>query len=251
MHPARISAVSYLNTIPFVYGIQSSGNSGDFNLSLDVPSLCAEKLRDHEVDIALVPAGAIPEMKDANIIPGYCIGAVSKVRTVLLLSRKPLEEIRTIHLDFDSKTSVRLVKVLASKFWKINPGWVELGQGMAEHPESIDSLVAIGDKTFDLVNNFPYVYDLAEEWIRYTELPFVFAVWMARKDVPAEVIDKLNAALEFGITHRQDAVANFQSKIPAGIDALEYLTKNISFELDARKQNGLDLFLSYLQEMNL
>ena len=250
MYPTRISAVSYLNTIPFVYGIQTSGNSEDFDLSLDVPSLCAEKLRNHEVDIALVPAGAIPEMKDAEIIPGYCIGAVRQVRTVLLLSRKPLEEISTIHLDFDSKTSVRLVKVLVDKFWKISPGWVNLGRGMAEHPVSIDSLVAIGDKTFDLVNNFPYVYDLAEEWIRYTELPFVFAVWMAQKDVPAEMVGKLNAALEFGITHRQDAVAYYKSKIPAGIDALEYLTKNISFELDMQKQKGLELFLTYLKELD-
>jgi chorismate dehydratase len=249
MNPTRISAVSYLNTIPFVYGIQSSENAGDFSLSLDVPSLCAEKLGKGEVDIALVPAGAIAEMKDASIIPGYCIGAVRQVRTVLLLCRKPLEEIRTIHLDFDSKTSVRLVRVLAGNFWKISPDWVNLERGMAENPGSIDSLVAIGDKTFDLVNNFPYVYDLAEEWIRYTELPFVFAVWMARKAVPAEVIARLNAALEFGITHRQDAIAHFQSKIPAGIDALEYLTKNISFELDEQKQKGLNLFLSYLKEL--
>ena len=251
MNPCKISAVSYLNTIPFVYGILSSGALDNFNLSIDIPSLCAEKLRKGVVDIALVPAGAIPEMRDADILPGYCIGAIRKVRTVLLLSRKPLNEIQTIHLDFDSRTSVKLIKVLANKFWHIKPSWVNLDRGQAEHTGSIDSLVAIGDKTFGLVNDFPYVYDLAEEWIRYTLTPFVFAVWMARKTVPEEVIKKLNAALNFGITHRQDAIAEFQSKIPAGIDALEYLTKNISFELDNPKQEGLGLFLSYLQEMNL
>jgi len=242
----KISAVSYLNTIPFVYGILSSGILDNYDLSLEIPSLCAENLRNGKVDIALVPAGAIPEMRNAEILPGYCIGAIRKVRTVLLLSRKPLNEIRTIYLDFDSRTSVKLIKVLAQKFWHIDPVWVNMERGQAEHPVSIDSLVAIGDKTFGLVNDFPYVYDLAEEWIRYTGLPFVFAVWMTGKNTPAEEIKKLNAALEFGITHREDAIAHFQSRIPGGIDALEYLTKNISFELDAQKRKGLDLFLSYL-----
>jgi chorismate dehydratase len=249
MNPFRISAVSYLNTIPFVYGILKSGFLDQCDLSLDIPSLCAEKLGKGEVDIALVPAGAIPEMSDAKILPGYCIGAIQKVRTVLLLSRKPLGQIRKIHLDFDSRTSVRLVKVLVKNFWKTDPVWVNLERGQAEHPGSIESLVAIGDKTFDLVNDFPYVYDLAEEWIRYTELPFVFAVWMARKDIPAEAVTKLNAALEFGIRHREDAVAHFHSKIPKGIDALEYLTQNISFELDTQKEKGLNLFLNYLSEL--
>jgi chorismate dehydratase len=248
MELLKISAVSYLNTIPFVYGIMKSGMLEDFRLDLDVPSVCAEKLKNGEVDIALVPAGAFPDFTEPRIISDYCIGSVGTVRTVLLLSREPLERIATIHLDSDSRTSVMLARILADKFWKISPEWTPLRPGQWKDTSGISSLIAIGDKTFDLVNHYRYVYDLAEEWIRFTSLPFVFAIWLSLKPLPDIQISSLNKALAWGISRKAEAVEFFKDKLPPCGDCLGYLEKNISFGMDENKKKGLELYLKYLSE---
>lgn len=239
----RISAVSYLNTFPFVFGLKTSGELDDIDLQLDIPSVCAEKLKRNDVDLALVPVGAIPELDKPIPVSDYCIGAVGEVRTVLLLSHVPLNEIREIALDSDSRTSVLLIRVLAERFWKIRPGWRELGPGGAEKPEGCESLVAIGDKTFRLVNHYPFVYDLAAEWIKYTSLPFVFAVWLANKPLPEGFLRKFNKALEYGILRKQEVPGFFSDRIPRGFDAIGYLENNISYPFDAPKRKGMELFL--------
>jgi chorismate dehydratase len=248
MNPLKISAVSYLNTFPFVYGIRTSGYLDNFHLDLAVPSVCAENLKNGKSDIALIPVGSIPELKGIYYATNYCIGAVNPVKTVLLLSHQPLEAIQKIHLDWDSKTSVRLAKVLADKFWKINPEWTFLKSGEAELSNGIESLVAIGDKTFELVKHFEYIYDLAEEWIKFTSLPFVFATWVSTKRLPANVLENFDKALEYGINHKPETIDFFKDSIPPGIDAVKYLNENISFEFDREKKKGLDLFLSLLRK---
>jgi chorismate dehydratase len=246
MKSLKISAVSYLNTIPFVYGILKSGYLENFRLDLDVPSVCAEKLQKGEVDVALVPVGAIPDFKNPFMISDYCIGAVGNVKTVLLLSQKPLEQIDKIHLDFDSRTSVKLVKVLAEHYWKIKPNWSDLNPGQSDHPRQLESLVAIGDKTFELVKEYQYVYDLAGEWYRFTGMPFVFAVWLSKKQQPAIFLDQLNEALSYGLKHKAESLQYFKQKLPSYGDCLSYLENNISFQFDERKKKGLELFLRYI-----
>ncbi len=246
----RISAVSYLNTFPFVYGLQQSGLLNNFSLELDVPSVCAEKLKSGRADIALVPAGALPEIGNFNFISDYCIGAVGEVKTVLLLSKVPLEQITTVHLDFDSRTSVELVKVLAKHHWKICPEWKNLEHGQLLSLSNFESLVAIGDKTFELRNRYPYSYDLAEAWIRFTGLPFVFAVWVSRDKLPDETLAKFTGALAHGVSHKQACLEYFIEKLPACDDCLSYLENNISYEFDHKKKAGLNLFLKYLNSNN-
>jgi chorismate dehydratase len=246
MNLLKISAVSYLNTIPFVYGILKSGHLENFRLDLDVPSVCAEKLKNGEVDVALVPAGAIPDFGDPFIVSEYCIGAVGKVKSVLLLSQKPLEQIDNIYLDYDSRTSVRLVKVLAEHYWKISPRWNNLNPGQSDRPARLESLVAIGDKTFELVKEYKYVYDLAEEWFRFTGLPFVFAVWLSKRKLPAIFKDQLNEALSYGLNHKAESLDYFKDKLPSCVDCLSYLEDNISFLFDAEKKKGMELFLKYI-----
>jgi chorismate dehydratase len=248
MDPLRISAVSYLNTIPFVYGIRNSGFLENFHLDLAVPCMCTHNLKSGKSDIALIPVGSLPNLKEYYYAADYCIGAVGPVKTVLLLSHKPLSTIGQIHLDWDSQTSVRLVKLLAGKFWNIHPEWVSLRSGEAERSNGIESLVAIGDKTFDLVKRFEYVYDLAEEWIKFTSLPFVFAAWVSTKKLSAGVLGNFNKALAYGINHKPETIAFFKDSIPPGIDAAKYLNENISFEFDEQKKKGLDLFLRLLKD---
>ena len=248
MSLVKISAVSYLNTFPFVYGIIHSGLIDDYVLELDVPSICAEKLKNGDVDIALVPVGAIPGLPDPRIITNFCIGAVRNVKSVLLLSNQPLDSIERISLDFDSRTSVQLVKVLANRFWKINPEWVDLKSGQAGAMPGKEAVVAIGDKTFEMANHFKYVYDLAEEWIKFTSLPFVFAAWMSLKPISPATINSLNAALEWGIERKAESIHFFKDRLPACEDCLGYLENNISYALDDAKQEGLDKFLGFLRE---
>jgi chorismate dehydratase len=248
MELLNISAVSYLNTFPFVYGIQRSGVLKDYRLDLDIPSVCAEKLKNGLADVALIPVGALNDLPSYEFVTGFCIGAVNTVKTVLLLSHKPLAEIREIGLDYDSGTSVKLVKVLAKHHWKINPLWKNLMPGQVSQDPGVEAVVAIGDKTFDLVKKYPYSYDLAEEWIRFTSLPFVFAAWVTTRQISEPLQSDLNRALEYGINHIKEALEYFKDKLPAGEDCLSYLEKNISYSFDERKKKGLQLFLKYLRE---
>ncbi len=246
MECLRVSAVSYLNTFPFVYGLRESGIMHNIRLELDVPSVCAENFKAGKADIALVPAGALPELTDYKYVSDFCIGAVNPVRTVLLLSKKPLDQISKVYLDFDSRTSVELVKVLARHYWQINPEWKNLKSGQSSSGQDLESLVAIGDKTFEISHHFPYVYDLAEAWIDFTGLPFVFAVWISRSQITALVEEQFNRALLYGINHKRECLDYFIDKLPAGIDCLSYLEDNISYKFDAKKKQGVERFLGFL-----
>ncbi len=246
MKTLNLSAVSYLNTYPFVYGIKQSGFLQNYNLFLEVPSLCAERLKSGEADIALVPVGALPDFSNYYIVSDYCIGAVRQVITVLLLSHKPLEKIKKIYLDFDSRTSARLVQVLAQSYWKIAPSFERLKPGQAEDASEHEAMVAIGDKTFAIRDRYAYSYDLAGEWISFTGMPFVFAVWVSLKPVPEDTLAMLNKALKFGVQNIDLTLDYFSTKLPENADCRQYLTENISFTLDKEKKEGLNLFLSYL-----
>lgn len=247
MDPLRITAVSYLNTFPFVYGILESGLLKNYRLNLAVPSLCSEQLRLGEADIALVPAGALPDLGDVFPVSSFCIGAIKEVKTVLLFSHHPIDKIETICLDFDSRTSVELVKILAKHFWKINPVYKKLKPGEAALSRLGDAVVAIGDKTFAMRSQYPYIYDLAEEWIKFTGLPFVFALWVSLKQLPEQITRPFAEALAFGVNHIPESIEYFKEKLPPCEDCLEYLEQNISFTLDESKKKGLALFQNYLK----
>ncbi|MCX6248632.1 MAG: menaquinone biosynthesis protein [Bacteroidetes bacterium] len=248
MELLKISAVSYLNTFPFVYGIERSGLLADYRLELDIPSLCAEKLRKGTVDVALIPVGALSDFASYDFVTDFCIGAVNSVKTVLLLSHKPIEKIREIGLDYDSRTSVRLIKVLARHSWKIDPSWKNLMPGQAATDHGMEAIVAIGDKTFELIKKYPYCYDLAEEWIKFTSLPFVFAAWVTTKTPPPPLLQELNRALNFGVSHISETLEFFKNRLPVGEDCKSYLEKNISYTFDEPKKKGLGLFLDYIKE---
>lgn len=243
MQPVKISAISYLNTIPFVYGLEQCFKNNEIELTLEVPSLSAQKLISKQANIALVPVAVLPLLPGNKKILNYCIGANGIVKTVLLVSSKPLQEITSIHLDSDSRTSVELVKILAKHYWKIDVQWLPLS--LDKLPES-EAAVIIGDKTFHHSDQFVYKYDLAVEWKRFTGLPFVFACWVSVTDLPADFLASFNHALEFGITHIEDAVTNNPLSVTKE-DAIHYLTENISFRMDDSKKQAIELFHRYLR----
>ena len=238
---ARIAAVSYLNTIPFIYGIRHDENLRA-ELLLAPPAGCYDNYAAGKADIALMPSAMVPTLKSTNIITDYCIGSSSKVRTVVLLSNVPIERVRRVFLDAHSRTSVQLVGYLAANLWKIAPEWYELQDySQVAFAQKEDAFLLIGDKVFDHEGLFSYCYDLSEEWIKATKLPFAFAVWVARKGTSYELIDGLQRAFTLGVESVWEAIVEngFDNK---PYNAYEYLTQNIDFVFNAEKHAALQKF---------
>jgi len=238
----NIAAVSYLNTIPFLYGIRHSDGLSA-NLLLSPPSGCADAFDDRRADVALIPVGALPRIKekDYNIVTTWCIGADGPVRTVVVMSDSPLNRIKRVWLDSHSNTSVELARHLARHHWKISPEWADLSDySVVDNPAEGDAFVLIGDKVFEREGQFRNTWDLAVEWRAHTGLPFVFAVWVARESVPAETIDTLEDALTLGVERVYEAI--LESEYADRPYAYEYLTRNIDYQLDGAKRRGLQKF---------
>ena len=239
MSKIRVSAVSYTNTKPFIYGLQHSDIIDLIDLSLDVPSDCAKKLITGQADIGLVPVVALLDIPDYHIISDYCIGAVTAVNSVFIFSKIPADQIKSLKLDDQSRTSNELAKILLKEHWN-NPVFIS--------DDDADAFVEIGDRTFGKKDKFPYAYDLAEEWIKFTGLPFTFAVWASNKPISQQFVDKFNAALKFGLDHRKDVI----KQLPANndFDLEDYLHHHIDFTLDQKKQEALELFLDLVKSLN-
>ncbi len=245
----KISVVSYLNSKPFLYGIEHSDLLKTIDLQLDIPSVCARKLMDDEVDVGLIPVAVIPQLEQAYIISDYCIGAIGKVSSVMLYSEVPLSSIKKVLLDYQSRTSVTLVQVLAKNYWNIDPEWVPASQNFENQIRSTTAAVIIGDRTFGMANKYAYAYDLSEEWYKFTNLPFVFACWVANKKLPEIFVNDFNKALENGIRNRKPLIEQLKIKGSYKTDVEKYLTKCISYEYDSPKKQALKLFLDYVTEL--
>ncbi|MCL2561815.1 MAG: menaquinone biosynthesis protein [Rikenellaceae bacterium] len=234
----RIAAVSYLNTVPFIYGIEHADEALRAALLLFPPSGCAAAFSSGEADIALIPTGALTVLKGTRIATPFCIGAHGSVRTVALMSDYPLAEIRRIHLDSHSITSALLLRILCAQVWSITPEFVRMDDySVADTPATGDAFLLIGDKVFGLEGRFVNTWDLAEMWQCETGLPFVFAVWVARGELPPRFDD----ALDYGVRHIREAIVHYGH---ADKDyAYDYLTRNIDYRFDERKRRALQLFL--------
>ncbi len=250
MNKIKISVVSYLNSKPFIYGLEHSEIITNIDLQLDIPSTCAQKLIDGKIDIGLIPVAALPLLKEAYIISDYCIGARGKVSSVMLYSNVPLTQIKTVFLDYQSKTSVALVKILTTYFWKINPEWIGAKENFENNIKENEGAVIIGDRTFELKNKYAFAYDLAEEWQKFTKLPFVFACWVANKKIDQIFINNFNTALKFGIDNREKLIEELKKSNNYKIDLKTYLNENISYEYDDKKKEAMNLFLDYISKLN-
>jgi chorismate dehydratase len=239
----KISAVSYLNTIPFIHGLKQSELIKIIDLQLDYPSICAEKLINGIVDLALVPVAVIPKLKEAHIISDYCIGANGAVDTVCLYSDVPIEEIESIALDYQSRTSVALLKILLNEYWQLNPELKKANVGFEENIKGNHAALVIGDRAFALNTKYAYIYDLSAIWKKMTGLPFVFAAWVANTKLPQDFIISFNTALEKGLSNIDKALALEGDSYPNCKNSEDYLNNKISYNLDVEKQKGMELFL--------
>lgn len=244
----KVSAVSYLNTKPLLYGITHHPVMQDIDLVLEYPALIAKHLREDTVDIGLVPVAAIPTIPNAQILSDYGIGADGKVASVCIFSKVPITEIKRIYLDYQSRTSVRLAQVLLKHYWKQEVTLLEAPEDYIGMIEGSDAGVIIGDRALEQLPNFPYIYDLAEHWKTFTGLPFIFAAWVANKELPETFRVQFNEANALGLQHLDEVIG--ENPYPV-YDLHTYYKENIRYVLDGEKKKGLELFLEYLKEPSI
>ncbi len=245
----RISAVDFLNTLPFRYGLEHSDFiASNANISSDIPSVCAAKLKHGEVDIGLVPIAVLPELNNYEIISDYCLGAKKQIDSVFLFGQKPVSDMSEIFLDYRSRTSVNLVRILANELWHINPKWTHAERGYEGKIENNTGGVIIGDKALELSNHFPYRYDLAEAWHTLTGKEFVFAAWASNKKLPGFFKKEFNVSLHHGINHIDDALktsGNKYNHLPAEM----YLKHRLDYHWNESKEQAMLLFFKKIKNM--
>jgi len=247
----RVSVVSYLNTVPLVWGMLHGEQRGLFDLSFAIPSECADRLADGRADIGIVPSVELNRQK-LDIIRGTGIACRGPVRSILLISKVPFPEIRTFATDSSSRTSVALSRIILARKYGVEPALYSQVPHIARMLEQCDAALVIGDAALVLdPATLPFhVLDLGDEWTKMTGLPMVFAVWAARAELPHQDPQPFTDSLRFGMAHMDDIVQEWYRKL--GISealAREYLTRNIIFELGEQEYTGLATFLQYAAEL--
>jgi chorismate dehydratase len=257
----RISAISFLNTAPLMWDFEHGDAARDFQIEYTIPSACAAALAANQADIGIIPAITYAEIPSLMIVPNIAIASKDRVRSILLVSKKPIEEVGTVATDSSSRTSVALLQVLFAKFLgghrQLTPHPPQLEIMLRHH----DAALLIGDAALQVPSDCGYyLYDLAHEWHRQTRRPFVFALWAVRLDALNRQPPGFNLTEVF--QHSRDhglqpenvtAIANEWSP-KLGLDPDEihrYLTDNIHYYLDRDNHAGLQLFLQYAQELDL
>ncbi len=243
----QISIVSYSNTLPFNYGIEQCNI--DYNMLIwdDYPSLSAQRVLNSDVDIALVPVGILPALKDYKIFGDYCIGAVGKVDSVILFSNSPLDQIHKIKLDYQSTTSNKLLKILCAQYWKLDVAFELSTSGYETQIADNEGGLIIGDRAFTAKAQYTYQYDLAEAWFHFTGLPFVFAVWVHLPNIDEKLLSALNFSFQVGVDNI-DTICKQHHELE--FDLKDYLKNKISYTLDTAKKEGLSLFLEKIKDLS-
>jgi len=255
MRRLRISAISYLNTAPLMWDFEQGRGGKDFDITYTVPSQCAAELQRGTADIGIIPSAAYASIPELSIVPGIAIASKQAVRSILLVSRMPMNEIRTVALDNSSLTSVALTRVLFEKYWGGAREFSSLAPNLEKMLDRHDAALLIGDPALQVDRTRYQSWDLAEEWIRFTGKPFVFAFWAVRQEaLKASSLD-LAAIFQESRDHGlQPASLSRIAKTWApktGLqeeDVVQYLTTNIYYYLDGTCLEGLRLFYQYAHE---
>jgi chorismate dehydratase len=268
----RISIVQYLNTAPLVRGFTHGPLQGKYDLSFTVPSLCAEALRAEQADIAIIPAIEYQRIDNLTILPNLSIASKHRVRSLLLVSKGPIQQAQSMALDASSRSTQALTKILCAHHWKISPTFREAQPDLATMLRDFDAALLIGDPAlrFSIAIEEQsrrgheveqicagtaaglagavdlHVYDIVEAWRRLTNLPAVLAVWAARQDaVTPELVADFQTSLAFGQDHLDEIIADGSAHLNLPeVNLRTYLTDNINFTLDDANLQGLLRFFA-------
>jgi chorismate dehydratase len=275
----RISIVQYLNTAPLVWGFTHGPLAGKYELSFTVPSQCAEALRAEEADIAIIPAIEYQRIEGLAVLPNLAIASKKQVRSLLLVSKKPIADVHSIALDSSSRSTQALTRILCADAWRITPKFFEAAPDLQEMLRDADAALLIGDPALRLAITLESaaqrnvrgvlvcnaqaagvhdagdlrIYDIVEEWHKSTGLPAVLAVWAARAEiVTEEVLKDFAASRDFGLAHVAEIseAAAQELQLPAAALAA-YLQRNIDYSLDEENRRGLKHFFARADALGL
>jgi predicted solute-binding protein len=244
----KVCAVSFLNTVPLVWGMLHGEQRELFNLSFEIPSVCADRLGEGSADVGLVPVYEVPRL-GLEVAPGAGIACRGAVRSILLISRVPIPNIRTLAADTSSRTSVQLARIILDRQYGVRPRFLPMSPALPAMLAVADAALIIGDPALHIEpSTLPFhCLDLGEEWHRMTGLPFVFAVWAGRPDV---IDDRIAAGLmesyRFGLQHL-DAIIPAEARerhLPEPL-VRNYLSRCIVYNLGFLEYEALRLFLQY------
>ena len=241
----KVGIVSYLNTRPLLYGLKLPPIANEIQLVEENPARLAELLIDDEIDVGLIPIAIIPQLEKYFICGDYCIATETEVASVCLFSEVPVNQIERVYLDYQSRSSVALLKWLMKEFWNIHPEMVQAtDDSYRKKIQGTTAGLVIGDRAFEQRKISTFIYDLASEWRSITGMPFVFAAWISKQPLPTSFIQKFNEANAIGLSHIDEIVTSLQFDL---YDLKKYYSLHLSYKFDDRKRSGMELFLQYIR----
>lgn len=249
----RVSVVKYLNTAPLIWGMLKGDQRGKYDLDFTTPAKCADDLRRREAAVGIVPSIEYQRMERLRVLPGCSIASKGVVKSVLLLSKTPIELVETVALDNSSRTSAALVRVLLQKFYSRSISVAPADPEPQKMLQRADAALLIGDPALTFADNGLKVYDLAAEWKKFTGLPFVFAVWAGHEDAGLDrFCEDFEASRDFGLQHVEDIAREYAPRLGMAPEAVKvYLKENIDYSLDEENRKGLQLFYRLAHEIGI
>ncbi|MBL7751138.1 MAG: menaquinone biosynthesis protein [Chitinophagaceae bacterium] len=240
----KVGIVSYLNTRPLIYGLRQEPMASQIELWEDTPARLADMLVNGEIDLGLVPVATIPHLPTYQVVGNYCIGTEGEVASVCLFSEVPLEQIETVYLDYQSRSSVALLKWIMQEYWGIKPRLIDAeNEDFRAEIKGTSAGLVIGDRAFEQRKISTFIYDLGSEWKKITGLPFVFAAWVSVKPLPEAFIRDFNQANAVGLNALDDILKDIHYDL---YDLRKYYTIHVSYPLNEAKRRGMEKFLQVI-----
>ena len=249
----RVSVVKYLNTAPLIWGMLKGDQQGKYDLDFTTPAQCADDLGCREAAIGIVPSIEYQRMDRLLVLPGCSIASKGIVKSVLLLSKMPIEQVETVALDNSSRTSAALVRVLLQKFYSRHVSVAPADPDPDRMLQNADAALLIGDPALTFDGGTLKVYDLAAEWKKFTGLPFVFAVWAGHEEAGlGRFCTDFEASRDYGLNHLDDIAREYAPRLGLSREAVKvYLKENIDYSLDEENRRGLQLFFRLAHEIGI
>jgi chorismate dehydratase len=249
----KVSVVQYLNTAPLIWGMVKGEQQGKFDLSYTTPAACAEAVRQRQADLGIIPSIEYQRIERAQILAGISISSKSEVKSVLLLSKVPIEKVSSVALDNSSRSSAALVRILMRKFYSRFITATPSAPKPDEMLKRADAALVIGDPALTYRGQAAHVYDLAAEWKKFTGLPFVFALWVGREDSGLSKLRKdFEVSRDYGLAHLDEIAGEYGPKLGLAPEAVTvYLTSNIDYSLDEDNRKGLRMFFKLAREAGI
>ena len=244
----RVGIVNYRNTRPLIYGLERPPINKQITLVGAYPSKLAQMLMDDEIDVGLIPVAAIPQLPTYHIVGNYCIGTEGEIASVCLFSEVPMHEIERVYLDYQSRSSIALLKWLMKEYWGIHPEVVQAkDDNYRSEIKGTTAGLVIGDRALEQRKISTFIYDLGSEWKAITGLPFVFAAWVSKHPMSEDFIALFDEANGRGLDKIDEIVNANHFDL---YNMKKYYTLHLSYRLDERKRMGMRKFLEVIAEQH-